>query len=180
MRTLICEGTEAIIFEESRSLLLGLEVFSLWESTSSLSERGEQGFSLQRRSTFNVRDSQNHPCAWISILGFQGILGNERQRPLIKGPYCVLQRWAFNKRWITSISAHQFQSGRPITAGPSGLYFILFIFLSLTLFFSFTNNHSPHQQFVKILQKSLYLQHYSVIFREKMFLNLIVKSDDYI
>ena len=126
MRTLICEGIRAFIGVESRLFLLGVEVFSLWDSTSSLSERGEQGFSLQRRSTFDMRDSQNHPCARISILGFQGVLGNERQRPLIKGPYCVLQRWAFNKRWITSTSAHQFQSGRPITAGPSGLYFILF------------------------------------------------------
>ena len=112
MRTLICKGIRAFIVVESRLFLLGVEVFSLWDSTSSLFERGEQGFSLQRRSTFNVRDSQNHPCARISILGFQGVLGNERQRPLIKGPYCVLQRWAFNKRWIISTSTHQFQSGR--------------------------------------------------------------------
>ena len=126
MRTLICEGIRAFIVVESRLFLLGVEVFSIWDSTSSLSERGEQSFSLQRRSTFSVRVFQNHPCARISILGFQGVLGNERQRPLIKGPYCVLQRWAYNERWIISISTQQFESGRPITTGPSGLYFILF------------------------------------------------------
>ena len=46
MRTLICEGIKAFIAVESRLFLLGVEVFSLWDSTSSLSERGEQGFSL--------------------------------------------------------------------------------------------------------------------------------------
>ena len=126
MRTLICEGIRAFIVVESWLFLLGVEVFSIWDSTSSLSERGEQGFSLQRRSTFSVCVFQNHPSARISILGYQGVLGNERQRPQIKGPYCVLQRWAFNERWIISTSAQQFQSGRPITIGPSSLYFILF------------------------------------------------------
>ena len=46
MRTLIYEGIRAFIVVESRLFLLGVEVFSLWDSTSSLSERGEQGFSL--------------------------------------------------------------------------------------------------------------------------------------
>ena len=46
MRTLICKGIRAFIVVESRLFLLGVEVFSLWDSTLSLSERGEQGFSL--------------------------------------------------------------------------------------------------------------------------------------
>ena len=46
MRTLICEGIRVFIVVESRLFLLGVEVFSLWDSTLSLSERGEQGFSL--------------------------------------------------------------------------------------------------------------------------------------
>ena len=44
MRTLICEGIRVFIVVESRLFLLGLEAFSIWDSTSSLSERGEQGF----------------------------------------------------------------------------------------------------------------------------------------
>ena len=35
MRTLIREGIEAFIVEESRLLFLGLEIFSLWDSTLS-------------------------------------------------------------------------------------------------------------------------------------------------
>ena len=46
MRTLICECIRAFIVVESRLFLLGVEVFSLWDSTLSLSERVEQGFSL--------------------------------------------------------------------------------------------------------------------------------------
>ena len=46
MRTLICEGIRAFIVVEGRLFLLGVEVFSIWDSTSSLSERGEQSFSL--------------------------------------------------------------------------------------------------------------------------------------
>ena len=46
MRSLICESIRAFIVVESWFFLLGVEVFSLWDSTSSLSERGEQGFSL--------------------------------------------------------------------------------------------------------------------------------------
>ena len=46
MRTLICESIRAFIVVESRLFLLGVEIFSLWDSTLSLSERGEQGFSL--------------------------------------------------------------------------------------------------------------------------------------
>ena len=46
MRTLICEGIRAFIVVESRLFLLGVEAFSLWDFTLSLSERGEQGFSL--------------------------------------------------------------------------------------------------------------------------------------
>ena len=34
MRTLICEGIEAFIIKESRLPFLGLEVFSLWDSSS--------------------------------------------------------------------------------------------------------------------------------------------------
>ena len=41
MRTLIRESIRAFIVVESRLFLLGLEVFSIWDSTSSLSERGE-------------------------------------------------------------------------------------------------------------------------------------------
>ena len=44
MHILICEGTEAFIVEESRLLLLGLEVFSLWDSTSSNPKRDGQTF----------------------------------------------------------------------------------------------------------------------------------------
>ena len=44
MRTLIRESIRALIVVESRLFLLGLEVFSIWDSTSSFSERGEQGF----------------------------------------------------------------------------------------------------------------------------------------
>ena len=44
MRTLIRESIRAFIVVESRLFLLGLEVFSIWNSTSRLSERGEQGF----------------------------------------------------------------------------------------------------------------------------------------
>ena len=44
MHTLICESTEAFIVEESRLLLLGLEVFSLWDSTSSNPKRDGQTF----------------------------------------------------------------------------------------------------------------------------------------
>ena len=54
MRTLICEGIEAFIVEESRLLFLGLEIFSLWDSTLSNPKRDGQafpcrvGFSLRR------------------------------------------------------------------------------------------------------------------------------------
>ena len=68
MRTLIREGIRAFIVVESRLFLLGVEVFYIWDSTSSLSERGEQGFPY--RSIFSVRVFENHPCARISILGF--------------------------------------------------------------------------------------------------------------
>ena len=44
MHTLICEGIRDFIVVESRLFLLGVKVFSLWDSTLSLSERGEQGF----------------------------------------------------------------------------------------------------------------------------------------
>ena len=54
MRTLICEGIEAFIVEESRLLFLGLEVFSLWDSSSNNPKRDGQifpcrvGFSLRQ------------------------------------------------------------------------------------------------------------------------------------
>ena len=54
MRTLIREGIETFIVEESRLLFLGLEVFSLWDSISSNPKRDGQtfpyrvGFSLKR------------------------------------------------------------------------------------------------------------------------------------
>ena len=44
MCTLICKGIRAFIVVESRLFLLGVQVFSIWDSTSSLFERGEQGF----------------------------------------------------------------------------------------------------------------------------------------
>ena len=44
MRTLIREGIEAFIVEESRLLFLGLEVFSLWDSTLSNPKRDGQTF----------------------------------------------------------------------------------------------------------------------------------------
>ena len=46
MRTSFCEGIRDFIVVDDRLFLLGVEVFSIWDSTSSLSERGEQGFSL--------------------------------------------------------------------------------------------------------------------------------------
>ena len=54
MRTLIREGIEAFIVEESRLPFLGLEVFSLWDSSSNNPKRDGQtfpyrvGFSLRR------------------------------------------------------------------------------------------------------------------------------------
>ena len=47
MRTLICEGVRSFIVVESWLFLLGLEVFSMWDSTSNSSERGEQGFLIE-------------------------------------------------------------------------------------------------------------------------------------
>ena len=44
MRTLICEGVRSFIVVESWLFLLGLQIFSMWDSTSNSSERGEQGF----------------------------------------------------------------------------------------------------------------------------------------
>ena len=51
MRTLICESTEAFIVEESQLLLLGLEVFSLWDSTSSNPKRDGQTFPCEMGSS---------------------------------------------------------------------------------------------------------------------------------
>ena len=54
MRTLICEGIEAFIVVASRFFLLGVEVFSLWDSTLSNPKRDGQtfpcrvGFSLRQ------------------------------------------------------------------------------------------------------------------------------------
>ena len=44
MHTLICEGVRFFIVVESWLFLLGLQIFSMWDSTSNSSERGEQGF----------------------------------------------------------------------------------------------------------------------------------------
>ena len=44
MRALICEGVRSFIVVESWLFLLGLDFFSIWDSTSNSSERGEQGF----------------------------------------------------------------------------------------------------------------------------------------
>ena len=54
MRTLICEGIEAFIVEESQFFFLGLEVFSFWDSSFSHPKRDGQifpcrvGFSLRQ------------------------------------------------------------------------------------------------------------------------------------
>ena len=54
MCTLICEGIEAFIVEESRLLFLGLEVFFLWDSSSNNPKCDGQifpcrvGFSLRQ------------------------------------------------------------------------------------------------------------------------------------
>ena len=54
MRTLICEDIEAFIVEENRLPFLGLEAFSLWDSSSNNPKREGQvfpcrvGFSLRR------------------------------------------------------------------------------------------------------------------------------------
>ena len=53
MRTLICEGIRAFIVVENRLFLLDVQVYSIWDSTSSLSERGEQGFPY-RGDLFSV------------------------------------------------------------------------------------------------------------------------------
>ena len=53
MRTLIREGIETFIVEESRLLFLGLEVFSLWDSTLSDPKRDGQTFPC--RVSFSLR-----------------------------------------------------------------------------------------------------------------------------
>ena len=77
MRTLICEDIRAFIVVESRLFLLGVQVFSIWDSTSSLSEHGEQGFPY-REDLFSVCVSSRITL----VLGFpywdsRAFLGNE-------------------------------------------------------------------------------------------------------
>ena len=78
MRTLICEGIRSFIVVESRLFLLGLEVFSIWDSTSNFSERGEQGFPY-RGNLFSTCVSPRITL----VFGFpfwdpRAFLGNER------------------------------------------------------------------------------------------------------
>ena len=78
MCTLICEGIRAFIVVESRLFLLGVQVYSIWDSISSLSERGEQGFPY-RGDLFSVCVSSRITL----VLGFpywnsRAFLGNER------------------------------------------------------------------------------------------------------
>ena len=78
MRTLICEGIRAFIVVENRLFLLDVQVYSIWDSTSSLSERGEQGFPY-RGDLFSVCMSSRITL----VLGFpywnsRAFLGNER------------------------------------------------------------------------------------------------------
>ena len=78
MRTLICEGIRAFIVVENRLFLLDVQVYSIWDSTSSLSERGEQGFPY-RGDLFSVCVSSRITL----VLGFpysnsRAFLGNER------------------------------------------------------------------------------------------------------
>ena len=61
MRTLICEGIETLIVEESRLLFLGLEVFSLWDSSSNNPKRDGQDIFLVEG--INARIFRNAPCA---------------------------------------------------------------------------------------------------------------------
>ena len=46
MRTLICEGIETFIVEESQLLFLGLEVFSAWDSSSNNPKHDGQIFQV--------------------------------------------------------------------------------------------------------------------------------------
>ena len=78
MRTLIRESIRTFIVVESRLFLLGLEVFSIWDFTSRLSERGEQGFSY-RGDLFSACVSSRITL----VFGFpywdsRAFLGNER------------------------------------------------------------------------------------------------------
>ena len=78
MRTLICEGIRAFIVVENRLFLLDVQVYSIWDSTSSLSERSEQGFPY-RGDLFSVCVSSRITF----VLGFpywnsRAFLDNER------------------------------------------------------------------------------------------------------
>ena len=78
MRTLIRDGIRAFIVVESRLFLLGVKVFSICDSTSSLSEHGEQGFPY-RGDLFSACVSSRITL----VLGFpywdsRAFLGNKR------------------------------------------------------------------------------------------------------
>ena len=53
MRTLVCEGIEAFIVVENRFPFLGLEVFSLWDSSFNNPKRDGQVFPC--RVDFSLR-----------------------------------------------------------------------------------------------------------------------------
>ena len=78
MRTLICEGIRAFIVVESRLFLLGVEVFSIWDSTSSLSERGEQGFPYRGDLFLACVSSRITLVLGFPYWNSRAFLGNER------------------------------------------------------------------------------------------------------
>ena len=78
MRTLICEGIRAFIVVESRLFLLGVEVFSIWDSTSSLSERGEQGFPYRGDLLSACVSSKITLVLGFPYWDSRAFLGNER------------------------------------------------------------------------------------------------------
>ena len=78
MRTLICEGVRSFIVVESWLFLLGLEVFSMWDSTSNSFERGEQGFPY-RGKLFSACVSPKITLVFgFPFSDLRAFLGNER------------------------------------------------------------------------------------------------------
>ena len=78
MRTLICEGVRSFIVVESWLFLLGLEVFSMWDSTSNSSERGEQGFPY-RGNLFSACVSPKITLVFgFPFSDLRAFLGNEQ------------------------------------------------------------------------------------------------------
>ena len=78
MRTLICEGIKVFIVVEGRLFLLGVGAFSIWDSTSSLSERGEQGFPYREYLLSACVSSRITLVLGFPYWDSRAFLGNER------------------------------------------------------------------------------------------------------